>query len=614
MSFLRPHRTVAVLVVAVLLGVVPAASGIAPAAAAPEATDPQTPPAGHADGPSPATDSNRTTEHRGDVVAVSLSTAGAANASVSVAAADGGYEANLSLVDADGDGTVVLRWNTYRAGHGGGYEAVGDDTATILEETTVEGRLPAGRYTVAATADGERVDGDIVELVPSPAPAIRSLATVPTQNVSLEGPGDVRSAVRGDSLRPSERVMLREVLVLALEAPGVGGAFAAQEGPNESARFASLVSRTGFHFSLRQDDATVNLHELPGRFRLEGPGVRLLPDGRNDTYYLVLDVDAASLEPIGGTGRRSVEDGDWFGANLTVGPASGIVDSGRTATLEDVAVEEAAVVLDYRTEPYVAAAPNQRLSARTNLPTGVPVTVTVTTAASDYERRLTVPVTAGPGSNRVNATLNLTSVPYGATLFVRYELQGRPLHNGDQFAHVESDDLNVTVVDLERPGDQSSSVAVTADVTLPGEGFVVLHANSSRGRVLGSTRLEIGGTHEGVTVTTSASLADVERVVVVLHEAWGGGPRFDGDPALVANGTRVAAAVPVPPEETPTADGAAQTDTPVTPTTGTTPDDGPEATGGTNDRTSTATGTTVPGFGVAGALVAVVTAALARRR
>lgn len=606
---LHTARSIALLVLVLAAG--PAAVGASPVGVD---SPNQTPAMAVADGPpAPAVSPSqrRVTEHRGDVVTLELSTDGAQDAFVRITSADGEYGATLSVVDADGDETVSLRWNTYLAGRGGGFRAVGNDTVAVDAETSLDGRLSPGRYVVNASANGDRVDGAVVELVAPPTPSMRSLATVPTRNVSLRDAEDVRSALRADALRPSGRVMLREVLVLEVGAPGIAGALAAQPGGSWSTRLADLATSDGFHVSLREDLATVNLEQSPVRYRLEGPGVRLLPDARNDTYYLVLDVDTAPLETVSGDRRRQVDDGDWFDANLTVGPASGLVERRRTATVQDVAVVEPSVVLGDHTEPYVAARPNQRLSARTNLPTGVNVTVTVWTAASDYERRLTVPVTAGPWGNRVNATLNLTAVPRGATLVVRYALAGRPLYHEAQFAHVERGAVDVSIQSVERTRSSSGTLAVTANVTLPGHAFVVLHANGTRGRVLDASRLLGPGTHGGVTVRTSA-IADVDRVVVVVHDAVGGGPRFEGDPAMVSNGTPVAAAVTVLPEPTATAGPAGSpTDPPGTPTTA----PRRETTDGTGLRSPGASGTTAPGPGLSGGVLAcVVAAAVLRRR
>lgn len=544
-------------------------------------------------------------EHRGDVVPLALSTGGAGDATVRNGAATGAYRAKLSVADRDGDGRVRLRWNTYLAGHGGAYDAVGNDTVAVESEFALDGRVQPGPFEATATTDGERVDTATVNLTAPGAPSLRSLVTVPGRNVTLSTLADVRAAERAGDLRASKRAWLRGVLVLELRAPGIEGALAAQPGGNASARFANLTATDGFGFSFVQDWRTVGTMEEPMRLRLPGRGARVLADPANDSYYLLLDVDRARFENQDHQ-LHAHDAGDWFDANFTVGPASGLVEQRRTATVEKVVVSEPGVELDEPVEPLVRPRANQRLVADTNLPTGMRVTVVARVLFSDFERRLTVPVTSGPAGNHVNATLDLSSLGTVTKLRVRYFLDGREVGTGFrdpvQTAVVTADEYEVSIAGVERTGDPSAPVAVTVNATLGEAGYVVLHAGSARGRVLGVSRWLEPGSYTGLTVEASAPLRDAERAVVVVHDHNIDGYEYAGDPAVVLNGTRVTAAVDIPPERTPTASPSPTPSPPPTP--------GPTA--GSPTPTEPPTVTTTPGFGPLAALVAVVVVALVR--
>lgn len=540
------------------------------------------------------------TVHRGDVVDVALSVGNATDAVVHVSSGDSIYRANVSVADTDGDGRVVLRWNTYLAGHGDAFDAAGEDAATVEGETPVDGRVPPGRYDVTVTAGGERVDAATVNLTAAPAQSLRSLTSVPGRNVTLATPGDIRAAELSGDLRTSKRAWLRGVLVLELRAPGIGGALAAQDGPNASARFESLIATDGFAFSFVQDWRTVSTMEEPMRLQLTGRGVQVLADPANDTYHLLVDVDRARFDNQDGR-LHDHDTGDWFDANFTLGPGSDLVEERRTATVEKVVVSWPGVELDGPPESLVHPRRNQRLVADTNLPTGTAVTVHVSVLGSGFERRLSVPVTGGPDGNHVNATLNLSTLSAGTKLRVRYFFDDREVGAGfrDQFETVvvTGAEYRLTVTGTDGTGEPQAPAAVTVNATLGEFGYVVLHADSARGRVLGASRLLEPGTYTNLTVERSTSLRDTERVVVVLHHYRGEhGQEYAGDPAVVLNGSQVAVPVAVPPEPTATPSATATPD----PTT--------------NSPTPSSTLTDTPGFGVALALLALAAAPAILRR
>ncbi|WP_423745891.1 PGF-CTERM sorting domain-containing protein (plasmid) [Haladaptatus sp. SPP-AMP-3] len=65
------------------------------------------------------------------------------------------YKLNASVTDSDGDGTVVLTFDTAKAGSGDGSALTtkaGADELTVKNETTVDGELPANMYGITVYA------------------------------------------------------------------------------------------------------------------------------------------------------------------------------------------------------------------------------------------------------------------------------------------------------------------------------------------------------------------------------------------------------------------------------------------------------------------------------
>jgi hypothetical protein len=555
------------------------------------------------------------TEHRGDVASPTLSVGNATDATVALTAADGGYEANLSVTDRDGDGEVTLHWNTYLAGHGGAFAATGEDAVAVRDETDIDARVPAGRYDVAVTADGESVDAAAVELVSPAAPAVRSMIPIPGRDADLSTVEQLRASEANGSLRPADRFGLSDRFVLALTVPGIEGALAAQPGSNVSERLASLADSDGFALSVRENASTVTVEASPIRLGFVGDGVDVLAAPTRDTYYLVYSADETPRRVDRGY-YFELEEGDWLDVNVTVGPASGLVAERQSGTLYNLEANRWHVPAVESIVTYVRPAANQTITAPTTLPAGSQVTVVVEGPDGFSATRSGRVVPHGDRS-QVRATVDLSSVPAGAELAVRVLLDGEPLRTHRWRDHFEMGvgvadaDYGVSIRDVNRTGDPAAPLAVRVDATLPDRSFVVLHADSADGPVLGGTGRHVAGTYESLEVTATGPLGDPDRVVAVVHSDVDGDREFEGDPPVLLNGTPIAGSKPFPP-----AGSATATQTP-SPTTGQTVTTSPTSTavaGGSATPTPTPIGTTSPGLGVLAALFAAGIVLLSVRR
>ncbi|WP_323677068.1 PGF-CTERM sorting domain-containing protein [Halorubellus sp. PRR65] len=112
-----------------------------------------------------------TVEQPADVVSVPVSLPnGTTRATVDVAGDRGAYRATATVVDRDGDGEVVLEWNTFYAGRGRvALRTAGDDAVVdASRERDLDGFLREGEYHLTARANGTVLDRGaiIVDLEP----------------------------------------------------------------------------------------------------------------------------------------------------------------------------------------------------------------------------------------------------------------------------------------------------------------------------------------------------------------------------------------------------------------------------------------------------------------
>jgi hypothetical protein len=170
-------RRSAVLILCILLVV----SGTAGAGVAAATTAP-TPAVGFADG--------LTTDQRGDVTTITIRLVDTDHATLLIRAAQRDYSASLQVRDGNGDGTVQVRFNTFRGLERPDEPAFGAaddaDSVTVLYQST-EQTLPimdAGRYNLIASSGDSRVAA-VLQLEGGAVGASETRVTPPGGNVSV---------------------------------------------------------------------------------------------------------------------------------------------------------------------------------------------------------------------------------------------------------------------------------------------------------------------------------------------------------------------------------------------------------------------------------------------
>jgi hypothetical protein len=383
----------------------------------------------------------RITEQRGDITTVPVTLSGTDRATVEIEAVDGGYAATVELVDGDEDGRVDLQFNTYLAGQsgdGGPFETESDgDNLTIRDETTTKGLLATGEYelTVRTETNGNPDEaalhlderrGESLTTKASP----RELAPNLTSSTEIEYHDRNGTFETGPVLRD-------DLLVVRLEASGLGGALAVREsGQNVTERFFEVLESEEVNLTVEQTNPPPEMHAKTLLWN-ETATTRVVPDASNDTYYLVIDTASVRVDPGAYKGDPpnhwlEISRGEEYRVLFAYGAEPSVWnfdDQPETVASEKFIVERREADLDVvRSDGWLFFEPeaNRTVNGRTNVRAGQ--TLTVRLAVEDAPNRTrTVVVREEIGQNRFDATFDLGDVPDGTNVSVDVRYENRSL-------------------------------------------------------------------------------------------------------------------------------------------------------------------------------------------
>ncbi|AWB28088.1 DUF7827 domain-containing protein [Halococcoides cellulosivorans] len=349
------------------------------------------------DGPSATIESDRLTEHQGDVAEIPVTLDGADAASVRIASPQDVYDARVRVADRDGDGTVRLAVNTFTAGNTStptnvSYWARGEDSVTAVDQRPMErvGALavgPTGRtdddVTAMPVVDGQlrgQADRATLRLEAPGEPTVRGYAGAPSlDDVSVD---DIQTGAAGRVFE-SSRAPTNGTAILELQADGIEGAIEARARRGDTLPvivpvYYSTDGRQMGSISILQDPVPIFASvEWPVASIGGGSGSPYRVVSRPDTgqYYVFLDVS----EPTGSAESIDMHVGT---RNASTGAADHLIPDGDDflstdwsmwveETVPDVN-ESALVDMDDRSyDP----APNQTVSGTTTLPPGTELVV-----------------------------------------------------------------------------------------------------------------------------------------------------------------------------------------------------------------------------------------------
>ncbi|WP_132057464.1 DUF7827 domain-containing protein [Halorussus amylolyticus] len=305
-------------------------------------------------------------EQRGDAVEVGVRLSETDAATLRIGSPDERHLATVTARDADGDGRVTVRFDTYD----GTFEATGEDTVAVRERSNASTPVATDSYDLELwsgnATDGEAATASRLTLNERSTDDLRTW--VAPESVTLSNLTEVRSAKTSGNLTRSEKVARNDTLVLELQASGLGGALAARNDSNATARFFGLVEDGALGLEVRQINPGPSFE--PAEIHLAPDSTHVVVDARNDTYYLVADLPDANV--TGGFNDGELNAGDVYQANVSVAGSSALASNGtESVTTEFEVVESREEVADAATATPTTA------DTTTTTPTTVgPTTVT----------------------------------------------------------------------------------------------------------------------------------------------------------------------------------------------------------------------------------------------
>ncbi|WP_439026653.1 DUF7827 domain-containing protein [Haloarchaeobius sp. DT45] len=544
-----------------------------------------------------------TTEQLGDVASINISLTGTSTGVVHIGSDESGYEANVTVTDEDGDGTVMLRVNTYTMGGynpGATFSAAGDDTVSSPEQDNLPSIIDTGDYdiTVAAGTSYTADSQDVGTL------SIRDRSTnnltvwTAPQGTSASSVSDVLSAVEDGAVTKDTTIAKGDVVIHELDASGLEGALEVVDGDNTTDDFFTLANNGNLSLKVMQTNPSQN--RQPKALNLGTSNTAVIADPVNDTYYLLTPTDGLQATRSGSS--VDVNAGDEFNANLTVLAGGNLTDSDETVEAQ-FEFENREVTLDTNEndEVSVASAANQTISGTSTLASGSTVNIRVNSADPDEPFLKTGSATVGP-NGKWNLNLNFSDVPAGTNFTVSARSGGTQLDSADgQVGGAAT--LEIASLDAPASVAQGETVTVTAEISNTGqaEGTETVEFRFD-GDTVASEEVTVAA---GATQSVEFSItADVEPGTYT-HGVYVGDMNQTAEIEVTEGGTTAATTT-------------AATTTAATTTAATTTAAGGETTTAAGGETTTEQPGTEepgddggqPGFGIGVALVALVAAAL----
>ena len=327
---------------------------------------------------------------QGDVAEITVDMSGAATeGTLVVGDEDAGYQANVSVTDADDDGQVTVLFDTYAAGSDDIRPVVAaetddsgdDDTATLDNAdgslTELNALLDDGEYELAvSTGDSEATESQPDDLgtlfVAERSTSGQQLWTAPggvddfDADDSLDG-DDVATLIEDGSLTRDDTVAGGDYVVHQVRATGLEGVF-----ENSSSAFAALNS-SSLDVSVEQTNPGRNADPKVLNLTASEDAVTVIEgDG---AFYVVVDTDEAVFDRDGR--QVGAANGEAFDATVSVTDdrllGSDDAEESVSATFE---VVEPTVAFGGDTVE-VSAAENRTVSGTTSVAPGTEFTVQI---------------------------------------------------------------------------------------------------------------------------------------------------------------------------------------------------------------------------------------------
>ncbi|MBX0324037.1 surface glycoprotein [Halomicroarcula sp. F13] len=571
-------------------------------------------------------------EERGDIARIPIELENTDEATATIGNRnDDGYQMTLDVEDGNGDGEVVVTFNTFLAASGSpssvidtvndddDVEIAGDgETATFNGPPAGNDILDASSYSmnVTAGAGSSALSNGVVD--DSQDVATLDLQERSTENAQVwTAPDDTFSDISdaaddddvaavyelaaNDNLTQSDTVAFDDTLVVQVEASGLEGAFESEGGDAEA--YKSVSGTEDGIFQLTLEEANPGANSAGDDFNINDittEDVAVIYDEANDTHFVAIDTD--SVNSADGD-LSAVKDGDEYVANFTVSEESDLSED-TVAVNDTFTFEEPDSTLNGDQDITVQAASGQEIPGTTNVAPGTEVTVKIS-SQSDASPFLKQPTAYVQADGSFTAVADFSENSPGTNFTASTAISDDEIDGTIGAAPSAS----VSISDQESNGE----TVVVDSATLSQGGFIAIHNGSATGDVIGASSYLEAGSHEDVEVTLDTTQSEDFTAVAMPHLDTDGDQTYDfpdNDGPYTANGSAVtdsAAVTIVSGEETTTEQTTTEQTTTEQPTTEETTE---EATTMETTTEETTTGDSGPGFTAVLALVALVAAAL----
>lgn len=577
-------------------------------------------------------------EQRGDIVEIRVETDSTEPLRLHLESRSGEVQRTLPLRD-DGDGVVVINWNTFSEANSTIESGHIVPTSGDIEWATggLQGP-PADEYLVKLGRDGDQLDSGTVRIQPRGTGDVTVLSGPRPLGNTLQNLTAIRSATSTETLVTDHTVTLNATLVFEIEASGFEGRLAVADGENSTTRFVSLFERKENRLVLHQTNPTPE--RLPKVIPLGNTsGTTVIPDTANDTYYLVTAL--SELEPTWDSSSPvstdpSLYPDESFSLNLTIDGETRLFDLGveqadpspiLTVTEPEIGFGESGV-WEFVQLP---SDENATLKAVTGLQQGTTVTVRIHSrsddgpviqeqaSVGDYDFDHAVEGFHDDfGANDIRLQLDTSELETGTSFDISIEAYGETLTTAEGRILPESN-ASVSLPETETWRDGEILVQ---NVTLSEGDFLVVQSGyrlwpAAPDWIMYRGHAEVEGQAIKRVITIEAG-EDLFRlaaphprwVTVIAVEDTNENGRYDrADLPLYRNGSMIAAVADIPdpkPANFPTTTEPTATTTTTTVITSTTN----TLARTTSTETPMRTATTVPGFGFGLALVPLLGAIL----
>ena len=329
-------------------------------------------------------------DQRGDIVEVNVTLDQTDSANVTVGSDDSGYNVSFGVNDNDGDGNVLVGFNTYLSSEdapANGTDAFfaitddDDDDPDNVTNVNVTNAVPSvvadTTYDLEAKSPGAEDPGVSAIVVEPRTQGVVNTWVAPSGNTSVVEDLDAVTGAIGNAITQSSQVANSDQVVVQLqEAQGLEGLLRATGESDADSQFTNATNGNSSNANISLDivESTPGANNQPDTFNVTNNADvnGIVADKDNDTYFVVVDSD-------------DIDTSEYeIGFSLAAGNNYGLIQGSDNETVNNT-IEKVDTTLDV-TQPNVTATDDATVEGETNLAPGTELRVRLRTTGSPDQR------------------------------------------------------------------------------------------------------------------------------------------------------------------------------------------------------------------------------------